>query len=344
MSDESSLRWSDSKKRKREDGPARIDIDTPNDAGRKEGEGSSDEDSPSRGSIPLEVIKQSDDYSRKVTYTDAPKRKYAVAIAYLGTAYRGLQINPGILTVEAVLEKALYLAGGIEECNFGEFHKLSWSRAGRTDKGVHAVTNCCSMNLRIPLGQEAAFINNVNSFLPEDIRVLTMTKTIKNFSAKLYCDGRLYRYLLPTYVLTRADELNAVFGMALENCEDEKVKNGLAMMTTEESSSIRGALLGHRLSADGLKEFRDILSRLQGTHKFHNFTSDKSPTDASVKRYIISVECSEPMLFGDSLVEWVCISLRGQSFLLNQVGTCGAFETCLANTFSLCKCGSRFVK
>ena len=41
--------------------------------------------------------------------------------------------------MEAELELALYLAGTISKDNFGNPRKVSWSRSGRTDKGVHAV-------------------------------------------------------------------------------------------------------------------------------------------------------------------------------------------------------------
>jgi tRNA pseudouridine38-40 synthase len=320
----SGLRWNDAsggkkdKKRKR-DG--------------SDGGNESDDNSPSGGSIPIEEVKQSAEWARKVTFPkEVPKRKYAVCVSYLGTAYRGLQINPGILTVEAVLEKALFLAGGVEECNYGDFHKLSWSRAGRTDKGVHAVTNCCSMKLSVPLDQEAAFVLSVNTFLPADVRVLTMTKTMKNFSAKIYCSGRLYRYMLPTYVLSQLDTVAAVMDGVLSDADagdtapvahyNRANKNTtIGTMTPLQLSLVRQALLGHRLSPAALLRFRDILQRFEGTHKFHNFTSDKNPSDDNAKRYILSCECGEPLLFPESPVEWVCISLRGQSFLLNQVGT-----------------------
>lgn len=315
MSESSSLRWNDSKKRKREEN------------WKKKRDRDDDEDSdsvePSGGSIPLEEIKQSEEFKRKVTFADAPRRKYAVAIAYLGTAYKGLQINPGILTVEAMLEKALYLAGGIDDCNFGDFHKLSWSRAGRTDKGVHAVTNCCSMNLRLPLGEEAAFVESVNSFLPSDIRVLTMTKTMKSFSAKVYCDGRLYRYMLPSYLLADVNGINTAFdSVSTISVADASSKGWISRLSPEELSRVRASIIGSRLSADDLDKFRSILKKFEGTHKFHNFTSEKSSSDASAKRFIISMDCSEPMVFGDNIVEWVCVSLRGQSFLLNQVSFC----------------------
>lgn len=38
-----------------------------------------------------------------------------------------------------VLEKAIYAMGGIHENNFGHFSKVQWTRASRTDKGVHSL-------------------------------------------------------------------------------------------------------------------------------------------------------------------------------------------------------------
>ena len=67
------------------------------------------------------------------------KRKVALLVAYNGAPYQGLQKNPGATTIEEVLEAAIHRAGGITDDNFGTLQKVSWSRAGRTDKGVHAV-------------------------------------------------------------------------------------------------------------------------------------------------------------------------------------------------------------
>ena len=63
----------------------------------------------------------------------------ALLLAYSGTRYQGLQKNPGAVTVEEALEAAIHRAGGIADDNVGTLQKVSWSRAGRTDKGVHAV-------------------------------------------------------------------------------------------------------------------------------------------------------------------------------------------------------------
>ena len=49
--------------------------------------------------------------------------------------------------------------------------------------------------------QRVRFVEQINSFLPPDIRVHGMTKVSKGFNAKNFCGKRRYHYLLPTYML-----------------------------------------------------------------------------------------------------------------------------------------------
>ena len=67
------------------------------------------------------------------------KKKIALFFGYNGDGYQGMQRNPGAKTIEDDLEKAIVLAGGIAETNAGDFGKVHWNRAARTDKGVSAV-------------------------------------------------------------------------------------------------------------------------------------------------------------------------------------------------------------
>ncbi|KEP67366.1 UNVERIFIED_CONTAM: tRNA pseudouridine synthase [Hammondia hammondi] len=52
-------------------------------------------------------------------------------------------------TVEGVLEEALLASGGIAPCHLGCLQKLQWSRAARTDRGVHAACNVVSLKLSL---------------------------------------------------------------------------------------------------------------------------------------------------------------------------------------------------
>ena len=82
------------------------------------------------GSIPLSILQSEASWSQRIEFKNAKKR-FAVNFGYLGSAYHGLQINPGgVLTIEAMLEKAMYLAGGIRNENFGNIcrfvSEVSW--------------------------------------------------------------------------------------------------------------------------------------------------------------------------------------------------------------------------
>ena len=236
-------------------------------------------------------------------------------------------MNPGTVSVESVLERALFLCGGIDASNFGNLHKIGWSRAGRTDKGVHAVANCVSMKLCVPVGKsaETEFLANLNSFLPSDIRVVALTKTTKHFNAKVFCCNRRYHYLLPTYVLSDITSVNEKLlsvlekRVAVDGSTDHENSEFPKYLNPEELSTVRLDLTPFRVDASTLSFFREVLTKFRGTQKYHNFTSEKNSSDASASRYIIDVQCSDPMILSTSDVEWVCISIHGQSFVLNQV-------------------------
>ena len=71
------------------------------------------------------------------------KRLPSVAGVTHGFASQGLQIQrdqPGG-TVEDVLQKAMYVTGAILPSNYGDLHKIGWTRSSRTVKGVHALAN-----------------------------------------------------------------------------------------------------------------------------------------------------------------------------------------------------------
>lgn len=281
-----------------------------------------------KGSYDLDLVKASEAYQRKIEQVGATKKKYAICFGYLGGNYQGLQINPGAVTIEQELERALFLAGGIQECNFGYMHKIQFTRAARTDRGVHAVTQCCAMKLLLPTDKKAQFIDQLNSFLPADIRAITMTRVSKGFNAKAHCTKRRYHYLLPTYALTAATDMNNLLQEAF-NAQGPVVgagyeggyveENGKKSLARAGLDSVYQKIKGHRASAESVATLREALKAYEGTRAYHNFTTGKHPDDTNAKRYIISFDCGEPFVDEASGVEWVLLTVLGQSFLLNQI-------------------------
>ena len=128
------------------------------------------------------------------------RTQVALLLAYCGTRYQGLQKNPGAVTVEETLEAAIHRAGGITDNNVGTLQKVSWSRAGRTDKGVHAVGQIIGAKL-VGLDLEA-LRSRVNDELEgSEVRVLGLERATQGFCAHTMCSSREYEYLLPAYVL-----------------------------------------------------------------------------------------------------------------------------------------------
>ena len=114
------------------------------------------------------------------------KRKIWILAGYNGNAYNGSQKQNQILTtVENEIETALYKCGMIRESNYRSLSKISFSRATRTDKGVHALLNWFSAKLLIDLDKPLTeYVNEINQQLSENIRIFTMLRTTQWFNAK----------------------------------------------------------------------------------------------------------------------------------------------------------------
>lgn len=88
-------------------------------------------------------------------------RRIRLTVAYDGTNYHGWQVQPGVVTIESVLNEALTELFGEEIAVIG---------ASRTDSGVHARGNVAVFDTE---GRMAAdrICFALNQRLPEDIRV-----------------------------------------------------------------------------------------------------------------------------------------------------------------------------
>lgn len=76
------------------------------------------------------------------------KRKYCMLLGFAGANYVGMQRNPGVNTIEEELLKALLKNKLINDEGFTQPQMIHFQRAARTDKGVSASRQCCSLKLR----------------------------------------------------------------------------------------------------------------------------------------------------------------------------------------------------
>lgn len=114
---------------------------------------------------------------------------YRLDLAYEGTDFRGFARQPTVRTVQGELEKALSLI--LRE-------EVTVTCAGRTDAGVHARQQVCSMSLNRPVKNEAAAVRSLNRLLPSDIAVHRLSPVPQEWSARFSALWRAYRYLVRT--------------------------------------------------------------------------------------------------------------------------------------------------
>lgn len=88
-------------------------------------------------------------------------RRIRLTVAYDGTNYHGWQIQPGVVTIESVLNEALTELFGEEIAVIG---------ASRTDSGVHARGNVAVFDTEGKMAVDRICFA-LNQRLPEDIRV-----------------------------------------------------------------------------------------------------------------------------------------------------------------------------
>uniref|UniRef100_A0A7S0KY92 Pseudouridine synthase I TruA alpha/beta domain-containing protein n=1 Tax=Asterionellopsis glacialis TaxID=33640 RepID=A0A7S0KY92_9STRA len=246
------------------------------------------------------------------------KRKVALLLAFVGTEYGGFQMNINQRTLQAQIELALYQANMLSESNFGFPHKYSWSNSARTDKGVHACAQVCSVKLEIPhemvesmdLVREA-----INTHLPSDIRCLDIVRAPRAFCARTSRDRVRYQYMVPSFLLYDRKEVRQLFEK--HKCH----KNGRDSndpLSEEEVDVLRPILAKYRATPDQLSKLRDTLDMFKGTQSYHNFTRRLARDDPSRQRYIIAFNAQDPVVMEDG-TEWIPTQVTGQAFLLNQI-------------------------
>ena len=248
------------------------------------------------------------------------KRKVAVLLAYNGAKYSGLQKNPDVSTVEEVLEHALHRAGGISDDNVGSLQKVSWSRCGRTDKGVHALGQIISVKLVLtPEG----LLERVNGELSgTDISVLAIERASNNFCAHTACSSREYEYLLPTSVLRRPARDGGGGGGGGGAAPTAPTTDGEPPQPAGEGAASEPATPNFGdmspLSEAECAKLLALFKAFEGTHRFHNFTDGKlSIQDKAAQRYMLSMRLGEQIELGGAA--YIPLRLHGQSFLLHQI-------------------------
>ena len=273
------------------------------------------------------------------------KKKIALFFGYNGDGYQGMQRNPGAKTIEDDLESAIVKAGGIAESNAGDFNKVHWNRAARTDKGVSAVGQVVSFKcMNADDGNTETIVRLINEHLPRGkIVAFGATRVTGGFSAKNQCDRRKYEYVVPVRTFDRRfpkkRKRNPVDGDD-ENGHDEKkndenAPNGEGLEDEkeddEENNDTQEEEEPYVFTEEERTKVNGILKHFVGTHNFHNYSTKVDCDTPQARRFVISFSCSMPFkIQGEDFVKF---EILGQSFLFNMIRKLVGMTVAVARDF-----------
>ena len=111
-------------------------------------------------------------------------RRLRFEVAYDGTDFNGWQVQPGLPTIQGVLQEII---GSIEG------KPVHVAASGRTDAGVHAIAQVAAVTLenRIPVDN---FRRAVNRLLPPTIRINHVSETALEFHPRFDARRKTYEY------------------------------------------------------------------------------------------------------------------------------------------------------
>ncbi len=114
--------------------------------------------------------------------------RYQLLIEYVGTNYRGWQIQKKGLTIQGIIQQKLTKI--LKE-------KIILNGSGRTDKGVHAIEQSAHFDCKNKIGDLTKFLKSINYFLNDKGIAITKIKKRNNkFHSRFSAKQRIYKYTI----------------------------------------------------------------------------------------------------------------------------------------------------
>lgn len=113
-------------------------------------------------------------------------RRIRITLAWDGTDFHGWQVQPGLPTIQGVLEE---IVGALEG------RPVHVAGSGRTDAGVHARAQIAAFTLTNPIPADN-LRRAINRLLPPAIRIFDAAETHADFHPRFDALAKTYRYTI----------------------------------------------------------------------------------------------------------------------------------------------------
>jgi len=186
---------------------------------------------------------------------------FKLTIEYDGTGYHGWQVQPGMSTIQGVLEHAMERIIGTH---------VHVKGAGRTDAGVHALGQVASLRADFRHPPET-LRPALTSLLPPDIVVTRVEDVPEDFDAQRWAEWKRYRYTLLTRPYPSALERRYTLFVPHPLKTESMVEAAAMLIGEHDFTSFQAAKssVDHPIRRVFATEFRQ-----QGDHLFFEIAAD----------------------------------------------------------------------
>ncbi len=158
-------------------------------------------------------------------------------ISYDGSGYMGFQVQDQLPTIELMLMNAI---------NRVTNEEVKVYASGRTDRGVHAIGQVIHFDTNKEI-KEYGWKKAINSFLPDDIRVVSVSIVDESFHSRFSAKSKEYHYIVST---NDYDIFNRNYMVFYKNLNIKAMKKALKML--EGTHNFKGFCSG---DVDSRKDF-----------------------------------------------------------------------------------------
>ena len=114
--------------------------------------------------------------------------RYQLLIEYVGTNFKGWQIQKRGSTIQGLIQKKLTKL--LKE-------EIILNGSGRTDKGVHAIEQSAHFDCKFEIVDLKKFLKSINHFLNnKDIAIIKIKKRSNKFHSRFSAKKRVYKYII----------------------------------------------------------------------------------------------------------------------------------------------------
>ena len=172
-------------------------------------------------------------------------QRFKIKIEYDGTPFVGWQFQKNGLSIQKVLQDAIFL--------FSQ-EKVIVTGAGRTDSGVHALAQIAHFDLKKKV-KKNKFIKGINQHIGnKPVTILSVKKVKKKFHARFHAKKRTYQYIIINRESPLALQKNKAWHIRKKLNVEAMKKGTKLLLGTHDFSTFRASSCGAKSPIKTLKK------------------------------------------------------------------------------------------